>query len=106
MRMSPPPDRAPRARGPLLDAELRRMGEERLVSERETTRDIRREFFRASLACVASCVAGLVTMGFGLAAHGRQTGEIFWWGGLVLGYSGISLALASLYRRGQERGYW
>lgn len=93
-------------RSPTLEAELRRMGEERFAAERETTRAIRREYLRAGLSCVGSCVAGLVVMAFGLHAMDRQTGMMFWWGGLAIGYSGMALSLARAYRRGEERGYW
>jgi hypothetical protein len=87
-------------------AELQRKGEDRLASERDTTRAIRREFFRAALSCIASCLAGLVVMGYGLHATDHDTGMMFWWGGLVLGYAGITVSLAVAYRRGEERGYW
>jgi hypothetical protein len=103
MTASDPPSRSRNAK---LDAERARMGEERLAAEHDTTRAVRGEFFRAALLCIASCLGGLVLMGYGLHTSDHQTGMIFWWGGLAVGYTGITLTLASAYRRGEERGYW
>jgi hypothetical protein len=89
-----------------LQAELERIALERLASEREATRQSRRELARACLECIVSCLAGVVLLGLAFHTNDHATGMIFFYGGLVVGYSGITLALWGAYRRGQERGDW
>lgn len=48
----------------------------------------------------------MMCMGFALHTRDRDVGMIAFWGGLIVGYAGITLALAAAYRRGEDRGDW
>jgi hypothetical protein len=89
-----------------LRAELERIAAEREIAEREAERVVRVELVRVCLECIGSCVLGLFLMGYALHTTDKGTGQIAFLGGLVVGYSGIVLSLASAYRRGVERGDW
>jgi hypothetical protein len=91
---------------PRLDAELERMARERLESERQVARGYRRELARVCAECLGSVFLGLVCLGYALHTTDRGTGAIAFWGGLVVGYSGIVFSLASAYLRGERRGDW
>lgn len=87
-------------------AELERIAQERLAADLEARRDTRREFLRASLQCVGFCAAGLGIMFFAFYVDDLQIGRAFLWGGMLVGYGGISYTLLSAYRRGEHRGDW
>jgi len=61
---------------------------------------------RALAECVAWCVLGLALMFFGFATNSLAWGQIFFWGGMAVGYAGMATSLAAAYRRGEERGDW
>lgn len=102
---SPPPARR-RARSPLLQAELERIGREREAAEREATRASRWELVRACMECVLSILPGMACMGYALHTNDPEIGKIFWYGGMVLWLALLTLVLANAYRRGEERGDW
>lgn len=102
--LAPPIRRSPHA--PLLEAELERMARERLEAEREVSRGYRSELIRASAECVGSAFLGLFCIGLALHTTDREIGAIALWGGLVVGYGGITISLASAYIRGERRGDW
>lgn len=91
---------------PRLDAELERIARERLESEREVARGYRRELARVCAECLTSAFLGLFCMAYALHTTDRDIGAIAFLGGLVVGYSGITLSLASAYVRGERRGDW
>jgi hypothetical protein len=43
-------------------------------------------------------------MGFGLHTNDPGLGQVFWKGGMVVGYSGILVTLVRAYNRAKERG--
>ena len=45
-------------------------------------------------------------MAFGFHTTDVLMGKAFLYGGMVVGYAGILLALVGAYRRGEERGDW
>lgn len=47
----------------------------------------------AALACAMWCVVGLLGIGMGLASHSVEMGNIWFWGGLVVGNGGILATL-------------
>ena len=96
--------RAPRP--PLLQAELERIAKERFQTERLANRQSRFALIRACLECLGSCGLGLVIMAFGFHTSDLLMGKVFFYGGMVVGYSGILIALVGAYRRGEERGDW
>ena len=61
---------------------------------------------RACLECIGSCCLGLVIMAFGFHVDDLELGKVFYYGGMVVGYGGITIALWGAYRRGEERGDW
>ena len=93
-------------RAPWVQAEYERIARERMVAEKEVERTYRRELVKVCLQCVGSCLAGLVLLATALHVTDRSIGMIFWWGGFIVGYSGITLTLARAYLRGVERGDW
>ena len=87
-------------------AEYERIGQERLVAEREASRDRRRDFFKSALLCVVSTALGMFIMFWAFWVDDRQIGMAFLYGGMAVGYAGIAYAILSLYKRGEERGDW
>jgi hypothetical protein len=94
------------SQSPRLRQEYERIAAERLEAERQVERTYRRELVRVCLECLGSSAVGAVTMGYGMHVNGRDLGEIFWWGGMIVGYVGITLSLITAYQRGEERGDW
>jgi hypothetical protein len=86
--------------------ELNRIGAERLASEREVTRDVRRGVALGALGCVLSCGVGMVILFFAFWTNDPGLGAVFFWTGLVVGYSGMTASLLALYLWGEKRGYW
>ena len=98
MPLSPRPAR--------LQAELDRIGRERAQTEREANRVYRWALVRACLECIGSCCLGLVVMALAFHVSDPQLGKVFLYGGMVVGYGGITIALWAAYRRGEQRGDW
>jgi len=86
--------------------ELERIGAERLATEREVTRDAWRVMLWALVGCVGSCAIGMLLLGIAFWVNDRELGLVFFWSGLILGYSGMSYSLLSAYHRGEKSGYW
>ncbi len=91
-------------RSPGQQAEYERIGADRLASEREAERHARRRYIRACLECVGSCLVGLVIMGFAFHVTDQQIGEILLSTGMLVGYSGMTVALARAYLSAEEHG--
>ena len=94
------------ARSPRLQAEYERMARERLEAERDSARVRLLEFFRVSLECIGSCALGMLGIAIALHSTDHEIGMIFWWGGLVAGYSGMCVSLLAGYLRAEKRGVW
>lgn len=45
-------------------------------------------------------------MGYAFYVTDETLGQLFLFGGMAVGYGGMSYALLSAYRRGEERGDW
>lgn len=45
-------------------------------------------------------------MGYALYLTDARWAQLFLWTGMAVGYGGMSYALLSAYRRGEERGDW
>lgn len=88
------------------EAEYERIGREREATERDATRITRRALFRASAECLVSSAIGAVIIGAGWHTTDPQWGHICVLTGLIVGYGGITWALARAYRAGEERGDW
>lgn len=59
---------------------------------------------RTALACVAWSAAGLVCMGFGLHTTDPKLGQVFWKGGMVVGYAGILFTIIRWHTKAKDRG--
>ena len=59
---------------------------------------------RTALTCVGWSAVGLVCMGFGLHTTDPDLGQIFWKGGMVVGYVGILVTLVRAHGKARERG--
>lgn len=86
--------------------ELNRIGAERLASELEVTRDVRRGVVLGALGCVLSCGAGMIILFFAFWTNDPGLGAVLFWTALVVGYSGMTASLVALYHWGEQRGYW
>ena len=75
---------------------------------REEHRQAERDSFwahvRTALTCVAWSAAGLASMGFGLHTSDPELGQVFWKGGMVIGYAGILFTLVRAHSKAKERG--
>lgn len=91
-------------RSPRLQAELERIAAERLAAEGESTRAMRRAFFRAALECGGWCVAGLVIMASSMHVTGEAVGRILFYAAYCVGYGGMLFSLIASYNRAQNRG--
>jgi hypothetical protein len=74
--------------------------------ERETRRDVRRAFVAAAGGCVVSAILGLLPMAWALHTSDPALGEIGFLAGPIIGYTGITIALARYYLKGERNGWW
>jgi hypothetical protein len=56
--------------------------------------------------CAAWMAVGLAMVGWALHTTDLTWAGAVFWGGLIVGNSGILVSLALAYRRGEERGDW
>ena len=105
-----PPDPAVpliRAKRPAwVEAEYERIGREREQASREADRVYRRELVRVCLEMFGWTAVGLIIAAFGFHVRDRDTGMIFLYGGMIVNWVGVLWAIATAYRRGEERGDW
>jgi len=59
----------------------------------------------AILGCALSVLVGLSCIGWALHTTDPGLGQIALLSGLILGYGGITISLASYYLRGEARGW-
>jgi hypothetical protein len=72
--------------------------------ERQSDRDRFRDLIRTSVECIAWCVAGLTCLGWSFHTNDQGWGLIAFYGGLVIGNSGILVSLYCANLRAIERG--
>ena len=66
----------------------------------------RRELLRAMAMIAFWVLCGLALIGMALHVTDRTIGMAFWWGGHIVWIAGVTSAILSAYRRGEERGDW
>jgi hypothetical protein len=93
-------------KSPRLQAELERIGRERMAASREADRAYRRELVRVCAECLLSCALGLILMAFAFHTTDAQMGQIYLFGGMLVDVVGVMVSVLAAYRRGQERGDW
>ena len=76
------------------------------AAERRARRDTWREWARVVGEIVLWTLVGLVGIAFAFHAVDVQLGWVYWWAGAVLWVAGVSTAVITAYRRGEERGDW
>ncbi len=91
---------------PLPEKYLRQQIEGRQVGERGGRRDTRWAWVRAVGEIVFWTLAGLGCLGLALHTFDLTLGRVYWWTGCVVWVGGVTAAVLSAYRRGQERGDW
>lgn len=91
---------------PLPEQHYRQQIQDHEVAEREARRDSRRAWARVLGEIMLWTLLGLA--GFGLAFHTFDfgLGMVYWWAGCVVWVGGVSTAVLSARRRGEERGDW
>jgi hypothetical protein len=94
----------PRVRSLREQAELERIGRERLAASREVERTQRWELVRCCGEMIASAVVGMGLVGLALRANDRATGEVFLWTGVLVIVGGVFCSMALAYRRAEKRG--
>ena len=93
-------------RSPILQAELERIGAERLDAQRAIDRTYRWELVRVLVECAGSSCAGCFLLM--LAAHmtNERMAAIPWSAGFLVGWVGICISIIGAYTRGIQRGDW
>lgn len=91
---------------PLPEKYLRQLIESHEAAERHARRDTRREWARVLGEIVLWTVLGLVGIGLAFHALDIQLGWVYWWAGAVVWAGGVSAAVLTAYRRGEDRGDW
>jgi hypothetical protein len=74
--------------------------------ERFVKRDMLRTLAVGLVYWIGSLAVGLGLMGWSMHTTNTDRAGIAFWAGLVIGYSGLTLTLAWVYRRGQEQDWW
>jgi hypothetical protein len=91
---------------PLPEQYRRQLMESHAAAERESRWDAWREWARVLGEIVFWTLAGLGGIGLALHTFDYQLGRIYWWAGCIVWIAGVSAAVLSAYRRGEERGDW
>ena len=88
-----------------LPRELREEMERKHADEhRQASRDAYWANVRAALMCLGWSFAGLAVMGLGLHTSDAELGQVYWKGGMVLGYAGILFTIVRWHLKRRERG--
>jgi hypothetical protein len=77
---------------------------DRLVADRLATRDARLALFRAAAECWFWGLLGLACLAWSFHTGDEKSGQVAFWGGLVIGNSGLLFALTRHYNKAKERG--
>jgi hypothetical protein len=91
---------------PLPERYLRELIERHEATERQARRDTWREWARVLAEIVLWTVLGLVGIGLAFHALDIELGWVYWWAGAVVWVAGVSAAVLTAYRRGEDRGDW
>jgi hypothetical protein len=83
---------------------------ERVAELEEDARLVKRDITLAIGTAIAVWVlsfgAGLGLIGWSLHTTDGDWGRIAFWGGLVLGYGGMTITFACLFNKGKDAGWW
>jgi hypothetical protein len=91
---------------PLPERYRRQLAETHAAAERESRWDGWRALARVMGEIVLWTLLGLFGIGMALHTVGAALGRIYWLAGSIVWIGGVSTAVLSAYRRGEERGDW
>jgi hypothetical protein len=91
---------------PLPEKYRRQQMETAQAAARESRWDGWRALARVVAEIVFWTVLGLGGIGMALHTFDYEIGMIYWWAGSVVWVGGVSAAVLTAHRRGEERGDW
>ncbi len=91
---------------PLPEKYIRQLVESHEAAERQARRNTLREYARVLGEIVLWTLLGLVGIGLAFHALDIELGWVYWWAGAVVWVAGVSAAVLTAYRRGEDRGDW
>jgi hypothetical protein len=91
---------------PLPEKYYQQLIESRAAAERESRWDEWRELARALGEMVLWTVLGMALVFMAFWTSDPQLGGIYWSLGCIVWIGGVSFAVLSAYRRGENRGDW
>jgi hypothetical protein len=91
---------------PLPEQYRRQLMETHAAAERESRWDGWLALARVMGEIVLWTLLGLFGIGMALHTFGVELGRIYWLMGSIVWIGGVSVAVLSAYRRGEERGDW
>jgi len=91
---------------PLPEKYQRQLMERSEAAERESRWDAWRAMGRVVGEIMLWTMLGLVGIGFAFHTGDYRLGVVYWWTGAIVWVAGVSHAVLSAYRRGEERGDW
>jgi hypothetical protein len=91
---------------PLPEKYRQQLMETAAAAERESRWDSWRALLRVIAEIVLWTVLGLIGLALAFRNFNYEYAMIYWWAGNVVWVGGVSWAVLSAYRRGEERGDW
>jgi uncharacterized membrane protein len=91
---------------PLPEKYLRQLAETHAAAEREARKDYWRAWVRVLGEITIWSLVGLFVIGLAFRTLDFGLGMVYWYAGSIVWIAGVSAAVLSAYRRGEERGDW
>jgi hypothetical protein len=91
---------------PLPERYQRQLMDTRAAADRESRWDGWLALVRVIAEIVLWTLLGLLGTGMALHTFDVELGRIYWLAGCMVWIGGVSVAVLSAYRRGEERGDW
>jgi len=91
---------------PLPEKYYRQLIESHAAAQRAARRDTVRAWVRVLGAITMWTLLGMLLTGLAFYTHDVPLGRIYWLTGCIVWIGGVSAAVLSAYRRGEERGDW
>ena len=91
---------------PLPERYRRQLMESHAAAERESRWDGPLALARVMGEIVLWTLLGLFCIGMALHTLGFELGRVYWLVGCIVWIGGVSYAVLSAYKRGEERGDW
>jgi len=91
---------------PLPEKYYRQLIESHAAAHHAARRDTVRAWVRVLGAITMWTLLGMLLTGLAFYTHDVPLGRIYWLTGCIVWIGGVSAAVLSAYRRGEERGDW